>query len=179
MSSNARLLSGVVVSDKADKTITVKVERKVKHPKYGKIIKRSTKIHAHDESNSAKMGDVVTVQECKPYSKNKTWLLIDSAIAGNDKAVEAEEPGMLHHTFDQDPDDPLRFVWSEVYKNDDALLAHLANPAVGIYLEAHAELGTDFSVEFYGTVGDKVIEAMNGTGVPYKIFKTKLGYSRV
>lgn len=91
MSSNARLLSGVVVSDKADKTITVKVERKVKHPKYGKIIKRSTKIHAHDESNSAKMGDIVTVQECKPYSKNKTWLLIDSAIAGNDKAVEAEE----------------------------------------------------------------------------------------
>ena len=65
-----------------------------------------------------------------------------------DKAVEAEEPGMLHHTFDQDPDDPLRFVWSEVYKNDDALLAHLANPAVGVYLEAHAELGTDFSVEF-------------------------------
>ena len=95
-----------------------------------------------------------------------------------DKAVEADEPGMLHHTFDQDPDDPLRFVWSEVYKNDDALLAHLANPALGVYLEAHAELGTDFSVEFYGTVGDKVIEAMNGTGVPYKIFKTKLGYSR-
>ena len=91
MSSNARLLSGVVVSDKADKTITVKVERKVKHPKYGTIIKRSTKIHAHDESNSAKMGDVVTVQECKPYSKNKTWLLIDSAIAGHDKAVEVEE----------------------------------------------------------------------------------------
>ena len=48
-----------------------------------------------------------------------------------------------------------------------------------MYLEAHAELGTDFSVEFYGTVGDKVIEAMNGTGVPYKIFKTKFGYSRV
>ncbi len=71
------------------------------------------------------------------------------------------------------------FVWSEVYKNDDALLAHLANPALGIYLEAHAELGTDLSVEFYGTVGDKVIEAMNGTGVPYKIFKTKFGYSRV
>ena len=95
-----------------------------------------------------------------------------------DKAVEANEPGMLHHTFDQDPDDPLCFVWSEVYKNDDALLAHLANPAVGEYLEAHAELGTDFSVEFYGTVGDKVIEAMKGTGVPFKVFKTQFGYSR-
>ena len=50
-----------------------------------------------------------------------------------DKAVEADEPGMLHHTFDQDPDDPLSFVWSEVYKND-SLLAHLTNPAVGVYL---------------------------------------------
>ena len=97
-----------------------------------------------------------------------------------DKAVEADEPGMLHHTFDQAPDDPLRFVWSEVYKNDDALLAHLANPAVGVYLETHAGLCDGaLTVEIYGTVGDAVIEAMNGTGVPYKIFKTKLGYSRV
>ncbi len=86
---------------------------------------------------------------------------------------------MLHNTFDQDPDDPLRFVCSEVYKNDDALPAHLANPALGVYLEAHAVLGTDLSVEFYGTVGDKVIEAINATGVPCKIYKTKLGYSRV
>ncbi len=96
-----------------------------------------------------------------------------------DKAVEVEEPGMLHHTFDQDPDDPLRFLWSEVYKNDNTLLAHLAIPTLGVYLEAHEELGTDLSVEFYGTVGDKVIEAMNATGVPSKIYKTKLGYSRV
>ena len=97
-----------------------------------------------------------------------------------DKAVEAEEPGMLHHTFDQDPDDPLRFVWSEVYKNDDALLAHLANPAVGVYLEAHAGLiNGDVAIEFYGTVGDKVIEAMNGSGLPFKVFKTHIGYSRV
>ena len=96
-----------------------------------------------------------------------------------DDAVNESEPDMLIHTFDQDPDDPLCFVWSEVYKNDDALLAHLANPAVGVYLEAHSELGTDFSVEFYGTVGDKVIEAMKGTGVPFKVFKTQFGYSRV
>ena len=86
---------------------------------------------------------------------------------------------MLHHTFDQDPDDPLRFVRSEVNNNDDALLAHLANPALGVYLEAHAALGTDLSVEFYGTVGDKVIEAMNATWVSYKIYKTKFGYRRV
>ena len=52
-----------------------------------------------------------------------------------DKAVEADEPGMVHHTFDQDPDDPFRFVWSEVYKNEDDLLAHLAYPALGFYLK--------------------------------------------
>jgi len=88
-----------------------------------------------------------------------------------DKAVEDDEPGMLHRTFDQDPDEPLRLVWSEVYKNDDGLLAHLANPALGVYLDAHAALGTDLSFEFYGTVGDKVIEAMYGTVVPYKSLK--------
>ena len=85
---------------------------------------------------------------------------------------------MLHYSFDQDPDNPLGFVWSEVFKNDDALLAHLVNPALDFYFETHVVLGTDLSVEFYGTVADKVIEAMNGSGVPYKIFKTKLGYSR-
>ena len=76
MSTNPRQLTGVVISDKADKTITVKVERKVKHPTYSKIMKRSTKVHAHDEQNMAKVGDVVTVQECRPYSKSKTWKLL-------------------------------------------------------------------------------------------------------
>lgn len=76
MNTNPRQLTGVVISDKADKTITVKVERKVKHPTYSKIMKRSTKVHAHDEENMAKVGDVVTVQECRPYSKSKTWKLL-------------------------------------------------------------------------------------------------------
>jgi len=76
MSTNPRQLTGVVISDKADKTITVKIERKVKHPTYSKIMKRSTKVHAHDEENMAKIGDVVTVQECRPYSKSKTWKLL-------------------------------------------------------------------------------------------------------
>ena len=75
-STNPRILTGVVISNKADKTITVKVERKVKHPTYSKIMKRSTKVHAHDEENMAKVGDVVTVQECRPYSKSKTWKLL-------------------------------------------------------------------------------------------------------
>ena len=76
MSTNPRQLTGIGISDKADKTITVKVERKVKHPTYSKIMKRSTKVHAHDEENMAKVGDVVTVQECRPYSKSKTWKLL-------------------------------------------------------------------------------------------------------
>ena len=96
-----------------------------------------------------------------------------------DKAVEAAELGMLHHTFDQDPDDPLRFVWSEAYKNDDAFLAHLANPAIGLYLKEHPKLADDFTVEVYGTVGEKCFEVMKGTGVPFKVFQSKLGYSRL
>ena len=72
-----------------------------------------------------------------------------------DKAVEASEPGMLHHTFDQDPANPLCFLWSEVYKNDDAFFAHLGNPPLEEYLRVHAELGDNFTVEVYGTLGDK------------------------
>jgi small subunit ribosomal protein S17 len=75
-STNPRILTGVVTSDKANKTITVKIERKVKHPLYGKVIKRATKVHAHDENNDASIGDVVSVKECRPISKNKTWVLV-------------------------------------------------------------------------------------------------------
>ena len=80
MSTNPRQLTGIVISDKADKTITVKIERRVKHPTYSKIMKRSTKVHAHDEENMAKVGDVVTVQECRPYSKSKTWKLLSDCL---------------------------------------------------------------------------------------------------
>jgi small subunit ribosomal protein S17 len=74
---NKRTLTGKVVSDKMDKTITVKVERQVKHPIYGKFIKRSTKVHAHDEANECKMGDTVTVIESRPLSKSKSWQLVE------------------------------------------------------------------------------------------------------
>lgn len=66
-------LTGRVVSDKMDKTVTVLVERRVKHPLYGKYITRSKKYHAHDESNEIKEGDLVTIQECRPLSKSKAW----------------------------------------------------------------------------------------------------------
>jgi small subunit ribosomal protein S17 len=72
-----RTLTGKVISDKMDKTITVKVERQVKHPIYGKFIKRSTKVHAHDEANECKIGDTVTVVESRPLSKSKSWQLVE------------------------------------------------------------------------------------------------------
>ncbi|MEP0355485.1 MAG: 30S ribosomal protein S17 [Paraglaciecola sp.] len=72
-----RTVQGRVVSNKMDKSITVAVERKVKHPIYGKFIKRTTKLHAHDETNQCNEGDVVTVRECRPLSKSKNWMLVD------------------------------------------------------------------------------------------------------
>ncbi len=68
-----RTVMGVVTSNKMDKTITVMIERVVKHPVYGKYIKRSSKVHAHDEKNECNMGDTVEVVECRPLSKSKTW----------------------------------------------------------------------------------------------------------
>lgn len=68
-----RALTGRVVSDKMDKTVTVLVERKVKHPLYGKIIRRSKKYHAHDENNEYREGDLVIIEECRPLSKTKAW----------------------------------------------------------------------------------------------------------
>jgi len=71
-----RVLTGTVVSDKTDKTVVVKVERRVKHPLYGKIIKRSKKYHAHDEGNVFKEGETVRIEECAPISKLKTWRVL-------------------------------------------------------------------------------------------------------
>jgi len=80
-----RTVQGTVVSDAADKTIVVKVERRVRHPVYKKIITRSAKYMAHDEANSAKAGDVVRIRECRPLSKRKSWELV------SEKAAEAKE----------------------------------------------------------------------------------------
>ena len=73
--SNPRTLSGTVVSDRMDKTIGVLVERSVKHPVYGKIVRRKSKIHAHDEDNACKVGDFVVIVESRPISKRKSWRL--------------------------------------------------------------------------------------------------------
>jgi small subunit ribosomal protein S17 len=71
-----RVLSGVVVSDKMDKTVVVRVERRFMHPIYKKIIRRSKKFAAHDEANRCKVGDVVTIRECRPISKSKRWEVV-------------------------------------------------------------------------------------------------------
>ena len=74
---STRTATGKVVSNKMDKTITVMIERRVKHPVYGKYITRSSKIHAHDESNQCGIGDTVTVGETRPISRTKTWKLLE------------------------------------------------------------------------------------------------------
>ena len=86
-----RILTGTVVSDKNDKTVVVLVERKVKHPLYGKIIRRTKKYHAHDAENAAKAGEVVRIQECAPISKNKTWTLVERVGAAPEAADELAE----------------------------------------------------------------------------------------
>ena len=78
-----RVLTGTVVSDKTDKTVVVLVERKIKHPLYGKIMRRSKKYHAHDEGNVHKEGDKVSIEETKPYSKLKTWKVLEAVKAGD------------------------------------------------------------------------------------------------
>lgn len=85
-----RILVGTVTSDKTDKTVTVLVERKVKHPLYGKIIRRSKKYHAHDEDNAFKAGETVRIEETRPISKTKSWKVLDRVQAGKGTAVEAD-----------------------------------------------------------------------------------------
>ena len=76
-----RTVTGVVTSTGMNKTITVKLERKVPHPLYKKYIRRSTKIHAHDENNECQVGDVVTVKQCRPLSKSKSWMLVKIEVS--------------------------------------------------------------------------------------------------
>ena len=88
-----RILTGVVVSDKADKTITVRVERRVMHPVYKKFITRSKKYAAHDETNACKTGDLVRIEECRPISKSKRWIVLggEAAVQRKEAAAETKE----------------------------------------------------------------------------------------
>ena len=82
--SSKQQMTGIIISDKMDKTVTVLVERRVKHPMYDKIIARSRKYHAHNANNEARLGDLVEIQECRPIAKTKSWTvakLLDKAVA--------------------------------------------------------------------------------------------------
>ncbi len=95
-----------------------------------------------------------------------------------DKAVKASEPGMLLHTFDQDPSDPLGFVWTEVYADSDALVFHLENPPLQKYLAAVSPLLDGFTVELYGEVSAEAVNMLRATGTPTSHFQSKFGYIR-
>jgi small subunit ribosomal protein S17 len=90
-----RVLTGTVVSDKAEKTVVVRVERRVKHPLYGKIIRLSKKYHAHDAANEFHLGEVVRIEECAPISKLKTWKVVDRIGVAKAVAVEIDEPELV------------------------------------------------------------------------------------
>lgn len=95
-----------------------------------------------------------------------------------DKAVQASEPGMLLHTFDQDPNDSLGFVWTEVYANSAALVFHLENPPLQKYLADVSPLLDSFTVELYGEVSAEAVNMLTSTGTPTSYFQSKFGYIR-
>ena len=76
MTDKIRTVQGKVISDKMEKSFTIAIERMVKHPIYGKFIRRTTKLHVHDENNEAKVGDIAEIRECRPISKTKSWTLV-------------------------------------------------------------------------------------------------------
>ncbi len=94
-----------------------------------------------------------------------------------DKALETAAPGILNFAFDQNPDNPLIFEWSEAYKYDNVFVAHFSNLAVGENLQAHQKVANNFSVEVYGKVCDRCLEVMQRTGVPFKFFSQNTGTS--
>ena len=100
-----------------------------------------------------------------------------------DKAVEKSEPGMLFHNFDSDPSNELMFTWTEIYKNDDALIFHINNPPVSEYVEKHFGLAESIEIEIYGKLATETIDTISNAwrpaNIPFKYFKTtKIGYYR-
>ncbi|MCE3239223.1 MAG: rpsQ [Gammaproteobacteria bacterium] len=86
--SGGRRVIGRVVSDKMDKTIVVKIERKVKHPLYGKYMKRSSKMYAHDDENTCRMGDKVEIRQSRPFSKTKHWIFVRKVLEAEQDVLE-------------------------------------------------------------------------------------------
>ena len=93
-----------------------------------------------------------------------------------DTAVKESEPGMLLHTFDADPSDPCAFTWTEVYENDAALIAHLNNPKLAVYLKCHEVMGGGLEVEIYGALAEDTIKFLNDSGIQWKHHCTRFGF---
>lgn len=114
----------------------------------------------------------ITVKE----GKLEEYLAIASEV---DKAVESTEEGMLLHTLDLDPNDPLKLVWTEVYRRSEDFLIHADNPPVLEYVNRHRELAVEFTVEIYGNVSQAVLEKIDSLEIPCKHFETStVGYVR-
>jgi len=103
-----RVLIGTVVSDKGDKTVVVRVERRVKHPLYGKIIRRSKKYHAHDADNAFHVGEQVRIEECAPISKTKSWTVVERLGLAKAAAIEIDEPDVTAPEAEATPPKPAK-----------------------------------------------------------------------
>tara|TARA_X000000950_G_C13826352_1_gene624205 strand:+ start:67 stop:510 length:444 start_codon:yes stop_codon:yes gene_type:complete len=101
------------------------------------------------------------------------------AAKNADIAVRSSEPGMLHHTFDKDPEDTHSFVWSEVYKDDASLIYHLNNPPLVKFIEQHTKMCYKFSIEVYGTLATETKDLFSATGFNIKYFDTQFGFTRL
>ena len=132
-------------------------------------------MHHKTNINGSNQFILIARIEVKPNMVEDYLDLADFA----DKAVEASEPGMLFHNFDADPNNPLGFVWSEVYQNSEALIKHINNPPVQEYVQRHGQLATNFEIEVYGNLSSDAVDAVSALGVPFKHFKTtRVGYVR-
>ena len=102
-----------------------------------------------------------------------------SMSKATDDLVQQNESGTAHHVFVADPNDPLLFTWAEAFVNDEAFLEHLNAPHIANYFKEHERLGEDFSLEFYGSIGEASLKAMEQSGITFTVYETACGFSRL
>ena len=102
-----------------------------------------------------------------------------SMSKATDDLVQRNESGTAHHVFVSDPNDPLLFTWAEAFVNDEAFLEHLNAPHIANYFKEHERLGEAFSLEFYGSIGEASLKAMEQSGITFTVYETACGFSRL
>ena len=102
-----------------------------------------------------------------------------SMSKATDDLVQQNESGTAHHVFVSDPNDPLLFTWAEAFVNDEAFLEHLNAPHIANYFKEHERLGEAFSLEFYGSIGEASLKAMEQSGITFTVYETTCGFSRL